>query len=41
MRDPSRYAAMANGVNPYGDGHASARIADVLERDLVPIPRAA
>jgi UDP-N-acetylglucosamine 2-epimerase (non-hydrolysing) len=30
--EPSRYAAMAKGINPYGDGHAAARIVDLLER---------
>ncbi|MBR9976795.1 MAG: UDP-N-acetylglucosamine 2-epimerase (non-hydrolyzing) [Bacteroidetes bacterium] len=28
--DPQAYAAMASGENPYGDGLASARIADIL-----------
>lgn len=32
LRDPARYAAMATGSNPYGDGHASVRIVDLLER---------
>lgn len=31
LDDPAAYAAMANAVNPYGDGLASARIADHLE----------
>jgi UDP-N-acetylglucosamine 2-epimerase len=31
LRDPSLYASMATGINPYGDGRASERIADVLE----------
>jgi UDP-N-acetylglucosamine 2-epimerase (non-hydrolysing) len=31
LRDPRKYAAMAGVSNPYGDGHASSRIADVLE----------
>ena len=26
-------AAMATGISPYGDGHASARIVDVLQRE--------
>jgi UDP-N-acetylglucosamine 2-epimerase (non-hydrolysing) len=30
LSDPSAYAAMARGVSPYGDGHASRRIVDVL-----------
>lgn len=29
---PELYRAMARAVSPYGDGHASERIADVLER---------
>jgi UDP-N-acetylglucosamine 2-epimerase (non-hydrolysing) len=31
LRDERAYAAMARGVNPYGDGRASARIAEALE----------
>lgn len=31
LDDPSAYAAMAHAENPYGDGHACRRIADVLE----------
>jgi UDP-N-acetylglucosamine 2-epimerase (non-hydrolysing) len=27
LDDPVAYAAMANAVNPYGDGHAAERIA--------------
>jgi UDP-N-acetylglucosamine 2-epimerase (non-hydrolysing) len=34
LRDPGEYASMARPVNPYGDGHASERIVDVLERAL-------
>ena len=34
LRDPGEYAAMARPVNPYGDGHASERIVDVLESVL-------
>ncbi len=30
LRDPDAYAAMARAVSPYGDGKASARIADAL-----------
>ncbi len=30
LDDPEAYAAMANSVNPYGDGHAAQRIADHL-----------
>ncbi len=31
LDDPKAYAAMAHAENPYGDGHACRRIADVLE----------
>jgi UDP-N-acetylglucosamine 2-epimerase len=34
LTDPAAYEAMARAVNPYGDGHASERIADVLAREL-------
>ena len=34
LDDPTAYARMAIGRSPYGDGQASMRIADVLERDL-------
>jgi len=30
LSDPRAWAAMANRVNPYGDGRAAARIADAL-----------
>ncbi len=32
LDDPAVYAEMAHASNPYGDGHASERIADVLAR---------
>ena len=32
LTDRGRYLKMANAVNPYGDGHASERIADLLSR---------
>lgn len=32
LTDPAAYRAMAEGENPYGDGHAAERIADVLSR---------
>lgn len=32
--DESAYEAMAHAANPYGDGHASERIADILEKSL-------
>jgi UDP-N-acetylglucosamine 2-epimerase len=32
LSDPAAYASMTGGANPYGDGHAARRIADVLER---------
>lgn len=31
MSDPGAYQAMSRAINPYGDGHASERIADLLE----------
>jgi UDP-N-acetylglucosamine 2-epimerase (non-hydrolysing) len=31
LTDPHAYAAMAGSANPYGDGHAAARIVDRLE----------
>ena len=34
LEDDGAYAAMANASNPYGDGYASRRIADILEREL-------
>ena len=34
LSDPSAYEAMSRASNPYGDGHASARIADILEQRL-------
>ena len=34
LDDPEAYRAMAKGVSPYGDGHASERIADILQRAL-------
>ncbi len=34
LDDRNAYSAMATGVNPYGDGRASARIADILAERL-------
>jgi UDP-N-acetylglucosamine 2-epimerase (non-hydrolysing) len=34
LDDPAEYAKMAHAVNPYGDGHACERIADILEEKL-------
>ena len=34
LTDKSAYDAMAHASNPYGDGHACERIADILVRDL-------
>ena len=34
LSDPEEYAAMSQASNPYGDGHASERIADVLAGEL-------
>ncbi len=33
LDDENEYAKMAHAVNPYGDGHACERIADILEKD--------
>ena len=33
LDDDTAYAAMAHAANPYGDGHACRRIADILERN--------
>ena len=30
LDDPAAYAAMANAVNPYGDGHAAERIVEAI-----------
>ena len=30
LSDPKEYEAMSSASNPYGDGHASERIADIL-----------
>jgi UDP-N-acetylglucosamine 2-epimerase len=34
LGDPATYESMARATNPYGDGHASERIADILTREL-------
>lgn len=34
LDNPEAYAAMAHAANPYGDGQASCRIADILEEKL-------
>ena len=34
LDDDNEYAQMAHAVNPYGDGHACERIADILEKTL-------
>ena len=31
LRDPAAYDRMAHASNPYGDGHACERIADIIE----------
>jgi UDP-N-acetylglucosamine 2-epimerase (non-hydrolysing) len=41
LRDPARYAAMARGVNPYGDGLAAERIAAHLSGEAPAAPPAA
>ena len=35
LNDPEAYAAMSRASNPYGDGHACERIADLLENELL------
>ncbi|HKY56846.1 MAG TPA: UDP-N-acetylglucosamine 2-epimerase (non-hydrolyzing) [Aeromicrobium sp.] len=35
LTDPDAYAAMANAVNPYGDGHAAARAVQAIEALLI------
>lgn len=35
LDDPAAYAEMSHASNPYGDGHASERIADVIAREAV------
>jgi UDP-N-acetylglucosamine 2-epimerase (non-hydrolysing) len=34
LDDERAYASMARAVNPFGDGHAAARIADILATSL-------
>lgn len=34
LSDDAEYAAMSHAVNPYGDGHASERIANILQEGL-------
>lgn len=34
LDDPAEYAAMSHASNPYGDGHASERIADILFQSM-------
>ena len=33
LENKDAYSAMAHASNPYGDGHACRRIADILERE--------
>lgn len=33
LDEPEEYAKMAHAANPYGDGHACERIADILEKE--------
>lgn len=35
LNDRKEYARMSKKINPYGDGHASERIADVIESEFV------
>ena len=39
LDDSKAYDAMAHAVNPYGDGHASERIVEVLLRELACLSR--
>jgi UDP-N-acetylglucosamine 2-epimerase (non-hydrolysing) len=39
LTDPDAYRAMAQASNPFGDGHASERILDVLAKSVVGIRR--
>lgn len=34
LADPAALQRMRDAINPFGDGHTSARVADVLQRDL-------
>ena len=34
LADPKALARMRQAINPFGDGHTSARVVDVLQRDL-------
>ena len=34
LTDEDSYMEMSRAVNPYGDGHASRYIAEILEREL-------
>jgi UDP-N-acetylglucosamine 2-epimerase (non-hydrolysing) len=38
LEDPAAHERMANATNPYGDGRAAERIADVLEERLAGRP---
>ena len=35
LNDPEEYEKMSRAANPYGDGHASERIADILESSFL------
>lgn len=37
LDDPEAYKQMEHAVNPYGDGHACERIADILENGYTTI----
>jgi UDP-N-acetylglucosamine 2-epimerase (non-hydrolysing) len=40
LQYPDRYAAMANAVNPFGDGKAAERIEAIAHRYLTQLPTA-
>ena len=41
LDEPTAYAAMSQAINPYGDGHAAARIVSHLTRHIVATPHRA
>ena len=34
LSDPDAYEAMANAINPFGDGHAAERILQIVQNYL-------
>jgi len=35
LEDPIEYNKMSHASNPYGDGHACERIAEILEAEVI------